>query len=363
MGGSKLDKRLSLYTILWGSALWSRTGRKIPWRDPSPRVVAEAAAFTIWSYVQGLQDQWWTVLLQVDKPSVIGHAALLARMDGHDTLLFSSIGGNVGFYGVTDRRHLAHYPPTSGVLVSCQFAESLAGHLETGKWELLADFAGRIVERGRPRVQRNDLSGAEAEHTYGLLADIRRQTRRRWSGPGAPRHFGLDTKAVRVVSDLARPLPMRAYQFRSRPPSRFDWLDILADLVPRAGPSAVATAYMPTPQSPVAEIPGGCANAVASILGAAGLGHLVPPEARFELTLSLDEFKDAVLPVLVGDDAFSTDGRAQDPDLVAALDRLPHAWGASTRLAFTDPSYWIETVPENDDLTAELMRIMARHII
>lgn len=354
---------LSLYTIVWGSALWNSTAKKIPWHDPSPRVVAEAASHMIWTYVQSLGGEWWKVLLGVDKPSVIGHAALLARMSGEPDLLISSIGGDVGFYHVTDSKHLRHFPLPTDVLVSCYLAESLAGHLDTGKWESLPDFAGRITERAPPRIQKTELTGDKARAAYAQLADIKRQTARRKSGPGAPRHFGLNTTAVRLVSDLRTPLPLRAYKISTSLAGRPWWWPGLLDRLRPAEARPMALVEGEAGASRGIEIPGGCANAVASVLTAIGLQALVPASARFEMRLALAQFEDAVLPVLVGDDAFDDTGTAADADLVAALHRLPKTWGEGETIRFTDPNYWIETIPEAPELLDEMYRIAMRHMI
>ena len=350
---------LSLYTIVWGSALWKRRGHKVPWHDPSPRVVAQAASHMIWTYVQTLEGEWWKVLLQLDKPSVIGHTSLLARMTGEPDLLLSSIGGDVGFYDLTHRKHLRHFPPLSSIIASCHLAESLAGHLATGRWETLPDFAARIHERGPPRVSKTELTGDKARDTYAHLADIKRQTELDGSGPGAPRHFGLNTTAVRLVSDMATPLPLRAYRI-GRPPQSGKWWWPFGR--PRSSP-ALALAPEDMPSGDAIEIHGGCANAAASILGAVGLGSLVPASARFELRLTLSDFEDSVLPMLVGPDAFDDNGIAIDGDLVGALDRLPKVWGDKDTLRFTDPNYWIETMPETPEAMNEVYHIALLHMI
>ena len=111
------------------------------------------------------------------------------------------------------------------------------------------------------------------------------------------------------------------------------------------------------------EIHGGCANAASCILGAIGLGSLVPESARFELRMTLSDFDAAVLPVLIGPHAFDVEGTALDEDLVAALDRLPKTWGDGDSLRFTDPNYWIESIPETPELAAEILHVTFKHVI
>lgn len=363
-GRSSSTAHLSLYTIVWGSTVWKQNGAKIPWTDPSPRRVAEASAHMIWSYVRTLEGEWWRVLLQSDKPSVIGHTALLAQMPGEPDLLLSSIGGDVGFYHIGHLKHHEHFPPPSPILVSCHLAESLAGHLDSGNWEEIQSWAVRMHERDPPRVAKTMLTGDRARQVYGQLADIKRQTEQHDSGPGAPRHFGLNTTSVRLVSDLWRPLPMRRYQIDGSAPAPSFW-SRLAFWRSHASPAAMAVADgRAAGVSPAGhEIHGGCANAAASVLTAVGLGALVPPSARFEMQLNLADFRDSVLPMLIGPDAFDAQGRAIDEDLTSALDRLPKAWGKSDTLRFADPNYWIETIPDRPELVDEIVRIASRHLV
>ena len=326
VGSHAQTPTLTLYVIMWGS----EAPKKVRWDDPVPRKVVEAASFMIWRYIQKLGSNWVDVLLQRDKPSVIGHAALLAVMTGQpEPLLFSNTGGDVGFYKLTDAKHDRYF--SFPILASCYLVETLAGHLADGKWETLKEFATRMQERGSPRIQKVQLTGANAVTTYKLLAAIKQQTEEADSGPGAPRHFGLNTTGVRFVTDMTRSFKMKSYQIGGKP----------------------------------FEVHGGCANAVASVLQAARLGSLVPASAGITMRLTLSDFDEAVLPVLVGGSAFDAEGNARDKDLRKALDKLPEAWWKKdakpkeiNTLRFTDPNYWIKAIPDNPPLVEEVHSLL-----
>jgi hypothetical protein len=257
----------------------------------------------VWHYVQDARNRWLDYLFQQDKGSVIGHIALCAKMSGQaEPLVFSNTGGNVGFYKAGDYQHDRVY--RLPILASFNLLETLAGHLGDGHWETLEEFRERINQRTAPKVQKEMLTGEEATRTFAFLQEIMAVTTRLDSGPGAPRHFGLNIARVRLLSNFSTPLKMKRYMIGGR----------------------------------LFEVHGGCANAVASVLNAARLQRLVPNKARMEMNIDFRLFRNSTFPVLVGSGAYAPNGTARDPDLVKALDQLPAEWGTGEQVKFCDPS-------------------------
>jgi hypothetical protein len=319
---SREDDVLNIYLVLWPS-----DAPLVPWTDPSPRQVAEAGSFVIWRYIRELGDNWVNILLQRDKPSVIGHASIVAKISGKPLIVFSNTGGDVGFYSATDSKHPRAFLQKA-ILASCYFAETLTGHSSDGRWESHDEYVTRIRERQAPRVSRIQVRGVDAQKTYDMLNAVLSSTTGTSSGPGAPKNFGLNTTEVRLITDFGRTKKMKSYLIGGR----------------------------------MVEIHGGCANAVASVLDAVGLGEFVPKSAAIKMNIALSSFRGAVLPIVRGEEAFDAYGKARDPDLVGALDRLPTTWvGASTRntaIRFTDPNYWVREMGSNSEYLAEVHRLL-----
>jgi len=310
---------LSLYLSLWESF-----GGRIDWGHDDPRRVAEQVSYVIWSYIQEIGCPG-----DNDKGSVIGHAALYAKLQEEETereLVFSNTGGNVGFYSVPPKLPWRYF--FRGILMCFYVLESLAGHLEDGKWETLREFRKRVRRRRPPRVQKVVLRGDDANQAFQLLELIHTVTSADNAGPGAPEDYGLNTTAVRLLDDFDRPLLMRSYNI---------------DGVQR-------------------EIHGGCANALASVLDAANLSHLVPrqPPVFVERPLSFDLFPiaedGAVLPVVQNDEGFDRNGNAVDEDVRRELDRLSPVWGDGDLVRFFDPNHWYDLIPDEPANFRELKR-------
>ncbi len=312
-----MDTELNLYVILWDSF-----GGRIPWFSGNPKEVAERVSYVIWSYIQEFKE---SPLQRSDKGSVIGHAALyskLKRPDGSSTeCVFSNTGGNVGFYSIFSSKYPFRYRLIFPPIIACFYVlESLAAHVEDGKWESVAEFRDRVQKRRKPRVRKETLLGDQATRTFELLQQIQNATTSFPAGPGGPSHYGLNTVEVRLVDSFDNPLEMKEY-------------DIAGDGF---------------------EIHGGCANAVASVLEAARLSHVVERTAQFEKRMSFSDFTEAALPVVQNDAAFDAHGNARDRDLKRELRRLPSVWGAGDVVRFFDPNYWYDTLPDIDQNYADL---------
>jgi hypothetical protein len=305
---------LSLYVVVWNSY-----GKEIPWRHQSPKVVVEAATHVIWSYIQNVKDN---PLRTISQGSVIGHTALYAKLSNGPELVFSNTGGNVGFYRRGHPKHDRHFDRSSWILASFHVGETLAGHLSDGSWETIDEFRDRVHARRAPRVQRLVLAGQEAQDTFALLQSVAIQKNSDPARGGGPRHFGLNTTGVRLIHDFNTVLPMQKYD--------------------------IAGQHY--------EIHGGCGNAVASVLRAARLERLVPDGARVKMTLNVERFREKVVPVIIGSNAFNSNERAQDPDLTKALESLPQTWGSTDELRFCDPNYWFRLMSHNPLSYRDLMR-------
>ena len=324
---------LHLYLAIWPST----TGLLLPWNTPSPRRLATEFCHLLWKYIDISGGRLGTMAnIASGKRSVIGHISLLAELHYPDgsvrRTLFSNTGGNPGFYRNDNSLYsfipmrTDRYPERYRRCWSCwpivigfYIGEVLAGHTTDGEWESCHDYQDRMRSNDDFRVVRYALSGDLAKRTYGRIVQIRNATARQ-RVVGAPGHFGLNTLSVRRIGDFDKPLSFSSH---------------------RIGNS-------------VHVIHGGCANAVASVLVAAGLGQLVPNSARFRLELDLRVFKDVALPVILDSDAFR-DGVPQDEDLISELSKVPERWGSGDTIAFVDPNYWYRSV-SNDTRRIDLDR-------
>lgn len=344
---------LDIYTIMWRSV-----GGKIPWNSSNPREVAEGGAFVIWAYVQQeIYRRGGLILLSLfsstaltellisiyNKGSIIGHAALFVKYrdpnGSSEQIVFSNSGSNVGMYArwydefnnsidITQvhPKFPKREPYQNGfprIMGCCYLLETVAGHLKGGFFETGNQFISRIKKHEKPRVRKNTLLGAEAKNTFALFREIENQTNSS-NGPGAPGDYGLNITAVRQVGSEVS-YPPRANLATSQPMKNY---------------------LIGGEQHP---IHGGCANTVASVLQAAGLGNLVEESARFKIELSFENFKDAAIPILVGPSAFDPQtGRAVDVDMRRELGRLPQTWGSGDTVEFYDPNYWYDSLPVDD---------------
>ncbi|WP_414550764.1 hypothetical protein [Anabaena sp. CCY 0017] len=340
------EPTLEIYLLIWQSY-----GGKIPWNNSNPREVAEKSAFVVWSYIQEelykrrdyiLSDTFRlsTVLNSLfSKGSIIGHAALFTRFrdknEPWQELCFSNTGENVGFYqrwitrtGFNPLQVNPRFPrrrpyintsfylfdQEDRIMICCYPLEVLAGHLQ-GSWETLQQFQSRLVTRRKPRVAKQVLLGAKAKETFALLQEIKKQTSLT-SGPGGPVHYGLNIREVRTIDNFNNSWPMKTYQIGGQ-------------------------------KYPIW---GGCANSVASVLQAANLSNMIEEKARFRMQLSYNAFQNAVIPILIGSQAFDRNTRsAIDPDMLSELKRLPTQWGSGNTVEFYDPNYWYDLLPPNKD--------------
>ena len=263
-------------------------------------------------------------------PPIVGHTSLLAVYSdvyGQDWFsLFSNTGGEPGFYsplcelGMHSDRFPWRYRDGRYLgekIAACVYiGEVLVGHTTDGMWEGHRSYARRrLCEDYDFKVARHSFSWDQAIRIYNLLEDIKLKTSASEKPVGAPRHFGLNTQAVREIGQFHKELPFDDYRLCVR----------------RGRNSCRSYRYE--------EIHGGCANAVASVLAAVGLGDLVPDGARFAMELDLGIFKDVVLPVIMRPGAFRN-GVPQDDDLIQELQNVPERWGKGNIVTFVDPSYW-----------------------
>jgi hypothetical protein len=337
--GQASSPTLSLYI-----ALWQSEGEPIDWRSLNPRKIAEQFSFLIWAYRWSFD--FASIFLGKDKGSVIGHAALLAilRVPNHqpEILAFSNTGGNVGVY----RRRAAKFPnrfpyKKKGIhrqIQACFYVgETLTAHAGDGHWETTDEFRKRVKQRRDPKIQKKLIVGDAAVQTFKLLKDIKAQTEPfRAGAAGGPLHYGTNTTRVRWLEKEDKPplppRPMTKYNIGGRE-------------------------Y---------EIHGGCANAVASVLEAAGHGDLVPRDKiQFEFGVTLNSIKDIVLPVLIGRHAFDPDGTALDEDLKSELARVPTQWQQPGDkepypVRLLDPNHWYAEVPDRRDLLREFKTQLER---
>lgn len=318
---------LVFYLALWRS---SSTSRPIPWNDSSPQRVAEAFTHTVWSYFQ--QPELFHLFMNRNKATIIGHTSILAVMHHgsgeKEKLLFSNSGKlDRGVYrnpvlpgpgsseGFPDRE-----PYKSNcecfVPASVRLVEVLAGHSESGFWEDFKKYKKRVRERKRPALKRVVLTGNEAVRTFELMKETWEASQPRDGTNGAPVHFGLNARLIRLPGAFDKPVRPTRHQIGGR---------------------RIA-------------IPGGCSNAIAAVLEACRLSHLVPRRrASFRLPIALDRFRDIELPIIVNPQTFDSNGRARSKVLLAELERVPQRWGSGETLEFTDPNHWHATLGQADE--------------
>ena len=328
---------LNLYLAIWPS----ETRLRLPWNDPFPRTLAERFCYQIWNFVHVQGGGRLATALFGSKKSIIGHTSLLAEMrDGgsvESTLFSNTSESNPGIYedsiwfgwDGSEVRFPEEYEST-WIVAAFYVDELLAGHVEDGEWETLHDYRRRVDRNKRFRVIRRSFRGSDAKRKFALLKEIKRQTRDQGNRFGAPRHFGLNTSSVRLIDNhgLGRGNSLSKYR--------------------------IGGSYH--------EIHGGCANAVASVLRAVGLGNLVPRSAVFEMAIDLARFSNLYVPIIVGSGGFENRA-AIDEDLVKALDRLPEKWGSGTTVKFVDPNYWYREIPDGQKLKDDyrsLLRSLSR---
>ena len=305
---------LNLYLAIWQNP----GGVRIPWTHHNPRVVAERACYLFWRYIR-LQGGWLGTLFS-DGGTVVGHATLFAEMrhdhGGQEFLVFSNYDKkDAGMY-------FRFYHPKNPyrwidfIMAVMWVEELLAGHTESGVWQSLRAYKERVDRRLPGRVVRRSFTGDRATEMINRLRLIYQRTHSR-NTVGAPRNFGLNTLRVRPVDDAGN-------WGRAQPMTRHE-ID--------------GTQH---------EIHGGCANAVASVLRAAGLADMVPEEAEFELQLELSRFSETVLPILGRSDAWNRNGEPESSYLTEALEELPNTWGSGDWIRFVDPNYWHDRIPVNN---------------
>ena len=319
-----LDKNncptLDLYIVMWRSY-----GGLIRWNE-GPENVLEVLSYNISSYIK--RDKLnikKLVGLSDSEGNVIGHAALYARFTDENgsnrEVVFSNTGGNAGFYdlfGVSNEYDRC--PPGLSIdgIVACFYpSQALATHLD-GKWENMKDFRERVNEREHIRVSKHTITGEDADIKFKMLEEIYNESNASRSRSAGPRAYGLNINAIRWITEMnQRPKPVRKIT------------------IPSIG-------------NPI-EIHGGCANAVASVLKAIGLGKdLIPQDAEFSFLFSFEKFNKPIPILLDADnDAFDVnklngrlDIEIKDNDLSQALDAVPKQWIGETRVRFYDPNYW-----------------------
>ena len=315
---------LSLDLVIWPSL----TRTCLPWTTSDPRQLSAAFCHMLWSNIQasGRDLGRLEAALKIwgRKTSVIGHASLVATMrhsDGRVTEeIFSHTGGYPGFYRnpyiiysglpfstdrYPDRYQACWFCFGQHIMIVFYIGEVLAGHTQDGSWETRVQYRKRMSKNSDFRSRRYIFRGDQAQSKYNLLKKIKRQTKG-GSGIGAPRYYGLNRTSVRVLDNFNNSQPMSPY-----------WIDGSRH-----------------------EFHGGCANAVASVLEAVGLGNIVPSEAKFTIRLDLQRFQNVPLPVITNSRGFSKNGKPMDKDLIAELDRVPASWGNGDIVSFVDPNYW-----------------------
>ena len=315
---------LNLYLAIWPSL----TGLRLSWNTRDPRQLATEFSYMLWRYVQDNGGRWSTLLNSAfRKTAPIGHTSLIAEMKQRDgsleRLLFSNTGGNPGFYK-NDNSVYARLPFSTKryperyrrcllcapIVIGYYLDEVLAGHTRDGYWESWSAYEERVNQNKNFRVRKYTTNGEPAVRIFERLKQIMRHTSARSGHVGAPLNFGLNTTFVRIVDDFHRKRAMSEHKIDG---SRY-------------------------------EIHGGCGNAVASILAAAGLGHLVPRSVKFEMNVNLRKFRNVVLPVILGTGGFRGSQPA-DSDLIADLQRVPDTWGTGDAIRFIDPNYWYVELP------------------
>lgn len=282
----------------------------------------------LWRYVQDNGGRWKTLSNSAfSKTAPIGHTSLLAEMEHRNgsirRLLFSNTGGSPGFYKNDNSIYSAlpfstkRYPERyrrcwlcAPIVLGFYLDEVLAGHTKDGKWESWSDYEYRVSQNKNFRVRKYTANGESAVRVFERLKQITQHTNTRNRKVGAPLHFGLNTTTVRVVDDFHNKRAITKYMIGN---SKY-------------------------------EIHGGCGNAVASVLEAAGLGHLVPRSARFGMNVNLKKFRNVVLPVILGSGGFRGN-QPMDGDLIADLSRVPQTWGSGDAINFIDPNYWYVELP------------------
>ena len=317
---------LNLYLAVWPSL----TGLRLSWNTPSPRHLATEFSHMLWRYVQDNGGRWKTLLNSAfSKTAPIGHTSLLAEMEHQNgsiggRLLFSNTGGSPGFYKndnsiysplpFSTKRYPERYRRCpvfcAPIVLGFYLDEVLAGHTDDGEWESWSDYEYRVSQNKNFRVRKYTAKGESAVRIFERLKHIPRHTNTRNKEVGAPLHFGLNTTSVRVVDDFHNKRAMTKY--------------MIGDYK-----------Y---------EIHGGCGNAVASVLEAAGLGHLIPRSARFGMNVNLNKFKNVILPVILGSGGFRG-SQPMDDDLIADLSRVPQTWGSGDAIRLIDPNYWYVELP------------------
>lgn len=298
----------------------------IPWNAPSPRRVAEAFSHLVWAYFQN--PERFNLFMNRNKATIIGHTSLLIEMqfaDGEQRkLLFSNSGKldrgvyrNPALIGPGSSEGFPRRPPYTFncecvVPASIRLNEVMAGHNESGFWEDFKKYEKRVRERKRPAMRRFTVTGNEAIRTFELLSAAKEAAQPREGVYGAPLHFGLNGRVVRLPGQFDKPVPPTRHAIGGR---------------------RVA-------------IPSGCSNAIAAVLEAARLGHLVPRgRAVFRRPIDLARFAESELPVIVQRNAFDASGRALNAVLNEELDKLPASWGSGEVLEFADPNHWHATLP------------------
>ena len=147
--------------------------------------------------------------------------------------------------------------------------ELLAGHVSDGKWESPNEYKRRISHNNNFKVEKHEYTGDRANGIWKLLKTVEKamEKAKKENHIGAPKYFGLNTTAVRDVDNFNQKLPLHQYN--------------------------IGGAMHP--------IPGGCANAVASILVAIELKNKVPDSARFSLNIDLERFAGISIPIVTRD--------------------------------------------------------------
>ena len=191
----------------------------------------------------------------------------------------------------------------------------MAGHVSDGTWESPSEYGIR-VSNNNFRVIKYEYKGEKAGKIREGANNVMKQTGR-GQHIGAPKHFGLNANAVRLVNNFSHKLSLHLYNIGNG-------------------------AY---------PIPGGCANAVASILVALGLIDLVPNSARFAINngkgIDLGRLAGISVPIVMGKGEYK-DKEPTDQKLKDVLNSVPLTWGkGGERIEFIDPNYWHPRIPDN----------------
>lgn len=405
----RIPRKLDIYVIVWGAPA------RIDWNNENPRVTATTALQSLHKYI-GYQ------LAGDSSHNMIGHAAMVANYIDESgqqkTILFSNSGGNVGvdLEAPGDRNHASYSAlVVDGIwgllsedyIANMFILQTVSAHFPDGYWESEGSFGNRLKERTTPIVKKESFTGQQAADYFECLSLIKTETDRdikkaieiyekakpEWSAKlrqaqqllepqnvtgtevdraiaraerlkrvkaayaidykyepfrelgGGPYFYGLNTLGVRLPTTYAL----------DKPPPNYD---------------IIRMKKYEMPDGSKHEIHGGCANAVASVLKACGLQHMITdihmkiedgdvlvPSAQFTLTLSFNAVKGKKIPILfpkivvagvtLKHDEFDAAGNFIDPDIEDEIEELPEHWvkpgdTAVNQVQFYDPSVWYD---------------------